>query len=898
MAVGPGSQLQHYRIVDKLGEGGMGVVWRATDTTLDREVAIKVLPEVFADDDERAQRFEREAKLLASLNHPNIAAIHGLHRVEGTHFLAMELVEGEDLAQRLTRGALSVDTTLDVARQIAEALEAAHEGGVVHRDLKPANVKLGPDGKIKVLDFGLAKAMSPETSSGGSDPSLSPTLTSANTQAGMILGTAAYMSPEQARGRPVDRRTDLWSFGCLLYECLTGVQLFGGETISDSLAAVLRKDPDWELLPTGTPTSIKKMLKRCLTRDPRKRLQDAGDARVELESAIEEPEEEAALAASAPGETAAPKEPAMQWLPWALVTAAVLVAGWFAMSGRGPSTTDPAASKLTIPVPGPTEFGDLAASPPAISPDGRFVVYGVEEPTGETRLWLRPLDDFETRPIAGTEGAAYAFWSPDSRHVAFFRGGKLRRIEIESGREQAIGGEGSTYPRGASWNASDQIVFAPNSNTGIHVIAAGGGEARQITTPDPDIPDSSHRWPYFLPDGERFLFTLWTNDLESQQKHGGIYISSLAGDEPRRLVPDASSSAYSSSGHILVVRGDNLVAIPFDAGRGEVTGEAAVIASDVLRNRANGHAAFTTSNDQTLIYATGQSMLPSALSWYDRDGNRTPVAGDPAPFLNFRLSPDSKRAAVSLPGPTGDGEIWVQDLARGVRTRLLQSQAQFDNPAWSGDGLRILYGSQERGAMDLVSRLADGSGDEETMLIDGMDKILYDWSLDGRWVAYWPLGSGQGTPDVWIYSVEDQTSQSLIDGEPTYEDARFSPDARWLTYVSDDSGRREVYAHAFGGAGAAGGARLQVSTAGGERPHWRRDGREIIYVDPQRRLMAVAVEETGGTLTLGQPQELFTFEQAIQAGDVTGDHRRFLVATREEVQSDPLRVILNWPADL
>jgi Tol biopolymer transport system component/predicted Ser/Thr protein kinase len=897
MSVGPGDSLQHYRIVDKLGEGGMGVVWRAIDTTLDREVAIKVLPEVFAAEDERTQRFEREAKLLASLNHPNIAAIHGLHQVEGRHFLAMELVEGEDLAQRLARGALPVDEALDVARQVAEALDAAHERGVVHRDLKPANVKLSPDGKVKVLDFGLAKAMSPEASSGG-DPGLSPTLTSANTQAGTILGTAAYMSPEQARGRPLDRRTDLWSFGCLLYECLTGVQLFGGETISDSLAAVLRKEPDWSLLPARTPRAVRRMLQRCLTRDPRKRLQDAGDARVELEHALEDPLEEIPGPVSA--DTPVRPRGGVAWLPWVLVAAAVLVAGWFALSGNTPPSGASLARKLLIPVPGATEFGDLAASPPAISPDGRFVVFGVEEANGGTRLWLRPINDFTARPLDGTEGAAYAFWSPDGRHVAFFRGGKLRRLEVATGRQQAIGGEGSSYPRGGSWNDRDRIIFAPNSNTGIHLIEAAGGEARQITEPDPEIPDGSHRWPWFLPDGERFLFTVWTNDLDAQEMYGGVYLGSLSGDEaPRRLVGDASSAAYAPPGYLLVERGGNLVAIPFDVGAGRIEGDAAVIASGVLRNRSNGHTAFSASNDRTLVYAGGQAFIPSTLAWYDRDGNRTEAAGEPAAFLNFRVSPDATRAAVSIPGPTGDGEVWVQDLARGVRTRLIHSSSQNDNPVWSGDSNRVLYGTQDRGALDLFVRSADGSGESLPVLVDDLDKILYDWSADGRYIAYWPLGSGSGTPDVWIYSVERESTTPLIAGRPRYEDARFSPDAGWVAYVSDDSGRREVFVQQLtGDDGEGAGARLQVSTGGGERPHWRNDGREIVYVDADRRLMAVAVEMRDGTLSLGQPQALFTFEQPVQAGDATADHTRFLVASREQTESEPLHVILDWPAEL
>jgi serine/threonine protein kinase/Tol biopolymer transport system component len=900
MAIEAGQQLMHYRLIEKIGEGGMGAVWRARDTTLERDVAIKVLPDLVSHDSERLGRFDREAKLLASLNHPNIAAIYGLHQAAGTSFLALELVEGEDLAQRMARGPLAVDEALDVFRQIAEGLEAAHERGVVHRDLKPANVKLTPDGKVKVLDFGLAKAMSPSEAASGSEGglSLSPTLTSAGTRAGMILGTAGYMSPEQARGRPLDRRTDLWSFGCVMYECLTGTRLFRGETVSDSLAAILRKEIDWSELPGGTPPVVRHLLQRCLTRDPRKRLQDAGDARVELEQAIENPS--AADPRATSPDAGLSGSAGRRWLPWIVAAVAVLVAFSFWLRDGTPVSSGASMSRrLTIPVPGPTRFGDLAASPPAISPDGRLVVFGVTD-RGETLLWLRPLNDFHARPIAGTEGAEYAFWSPDSKQIGFFRGGRLKRIELATGREQAIGGEGSSYPRGASWNRQGQIIYAPNSNAGIYLIDTAGGEARALTTPDPDIPDSSHRWPWFLPDGEHFIFTLWTNDLEARQQHGGVYLASLAGDEPpRRIAPDASNAAYVRSGHLLLVRGDNLVVFPFDVADRQVTGEPSVLAADVLGNSSNGHNAFSVSDDGTLVYATGQAFIESSLRWYDRTGEIADTPVEPAPFLRVELASDAKRAAATIPGPTGDGEIWIVDLVRGVRTRLVYGSVEHAYPIWSHDGNRILYASQKRAAMDFYSRRADGSGDEEDVFIDGQDKVLYDWSRDGRYLAYWPSGAGSGTPDIWIYSVERQSATALISGEPVQEGARFSPDGRWIAYVSDDSGRREVFVQALVGEDrTTAGARWQASTGGGDFPHWRDDGGELLYVDPSQKVMAVAIETQGDRLQLAPPVELFTIDGEIVSVEATGDHRRLLVAAQESAESKPLHVVLDWPAEI
>jgi tRNA A-37 threonylcarbamoyl transferase component Bud32 len=896
----PGRTLLHYRLVDKIGEGGMGVVWKAVDTTLGRDVAIKFLPPLFSEDPDRLARFEREARLLASLNHPNIATVHGLHEADGMRFLAMEFVEGEDLASRLERGPMPLEDVLAISKQIAAALEAAHASGVIHRDLKPANVVLTADGEAKVLDFGLAKAADPSAASASGSLSLSPTMTSAGTQAGMILGTAAYMSPEQARGKPVDRRTDLWSFGALLYECLTGVRLFHGETVSDSLAAILRKEPDWSALPDGTPPLVRLLVRRCLARDPKKRLQDAGDARIELEQAVEDPRGESLGLAR--DEAAAGVQPTGRpWVAWAIAFLAALVAVFFAMRGEEPAAPEMrAARRLMIPVPGPTEFGDYAASPPAVSPDGRFVAFGAIEKSGEINLRLRPLDGFTARPLSGTEGAKYAFWSPDSRHIGFFRGGKLRRIEVASGRIQSIGGEGSSFPRGGSWNEEGQIVFAPNSNTGIHLIDAMGGTAKQITKPDPEIPDGSHRWPVFLPDGQHYLFVLWTNDPIAKEEHGGVYVASIADDdEPTKVVSDASSVAYAPPGYLLVMRESNLIAVPFDADERRVSGDARVITSGVLRNRSNGHGAFSVSTEGTLVFASGQAFTSSTLRWYDRAGIKSTGLLEPAPYSMIRLAPEERLAAASIPGDTGDDEIWILDLDRGVRTRLVHGSSTYTEPIWSADDKRILYNSQELGANDFYMRSVDGSGDAQSVLLSDLDKALYDWSPDGNYLAYWPVGSGGGTSDIWIYSLERRTSELFVGGDAAYTDARFSPEMRWISYVSDDSGRPEVFVQAFDReAGVNGGGRWQLSTGGGTLPHWRTDGREVVYLDPDRRMMAVSIETGAAGLEFGVPHELFTVDERIAALDASGDHQRFLIATRDEIASEPLRVILDWQSGL
>jgi Tol biopolymer transport system component len=895
MRIEAGTRLLHYTLSEKIGEGGMGAVWRATDTTLNREVAIKLLPQIFADNAERLARFEREAKLLASLNHPNIAGIFGLHETvgdEGTvRFLAMELIEGQDLSQRLKAGPLPVDQALEIAAQMCAGIEAAHENGVVHRDLKPANVIVAPDGRVRLLDFGLAKAY--ENDPGGSDPSFSPTMTSAGTVAGMILGTAAYMSPEQARGKPVDRRADLWSFGCVLYEMLTGVSLFLGETISDSLAAILRKDPDWDKLPADTPPMVRLLLRRCLTRDPNKRLRDAGDARLELEQAIDDPRPEALGLAVGAANAADAGASRSSRVAWAVAVIAAVAAVGFALKGGDHAPAANIARRLQIPVPGPTRFGDDLAAPPVVSPDGRYIAFGALDSLGESTLWLRAIDVFEARQIAGTENAQYVFWSPDSKHLGFFLNGRLRRLEVATGRIQPIGGEGSSYPRGATWSRDGKILYAPDSNAGIFMIDADGGEPVQVTTPDPDVPDSSHRWPYFLPDGEHFLFLFWTNDVASREQYGGVYVGSLSGGEPVRVLSDASSVAY-ADGHILVVQEGNVLAVPFDADRLEVTGETRVVTSDVSLNRANGYANFSVSNDGTLVFARGDSDLPAMLQWVDRQGNLTPTLLEPAPFFDIRVSPEQTRVAAIMPGASGDGELWMIDLERGVRTRIAGGTSwTFSDAMWSGDGKQILYSSQEKGHSDLYTRNADGSGKQEEVLVDELDKVVYDWSADGRYLLFWQMGSGRGTPDLWVYDMQEKTSSELIAGNPGYFDGRFSPAADYVVYTTTESSPNQVFAQA-----RVGGARWQVSTNGGESPHWRRDGKEIVYLDPERRLMSVSVEYGPNGLKLGAPRMLFELDGVVPAFDATLDHDRFLVTMLAETESKPLYVILNWRAGL
>jgi len=891
-----GQQLLHYRLTDKLGEGGMGVVWKAIDTNLDREVAIKILPELFARDPERLARFEREAKLLASLNHPNIATVHGLHECDGQRFLAMELVQGEDLAVHLAQGSMDVDEALKVGAQVAAALEAAHSQGVVHRDLKPANVVLTPEGVAKVLDFGLAKVADPSAVSGATSIGMSPTITSLGTVAGMILGTAAYMSPEQARGKPVDRRTDMWSFGCLLHECLTGKQLFRGETVSDSLAAILRKDPDWSDLPTRTPPLVRLLLRRSLNRDPRQRLQDAGDARIELEQAIEDPQ--SLTLGFGPAE---PGSSPWRWLPWGLTVAALATALALMIGGGDPDSSPAPRRHLTATLGGAYSIGVdwTIDAPPMVSPDGRLLVAGVHDEDGTFGLSVRALNSFEAKLLPGTTGARFPFWSPDSKHLGFFRGGKLMRVELATDRQQTIDSPGGIEGRGASWNQHGQIIFAPNSNSGIQLIDEAGGELTPLTRLDPTITDCSHRWPQFLPDGEHFVYTLWSNDLEARARHGGIYLASLDGDQPTKLSSDASRADFASPDQLLFVSGGTLVSSRLDLTTRELAGEPRPISNEVMYSGTTAHAAFSVSQEGTLVYETGQTVRPASLVWYERSGDRTPVGDEAAPYQDLRLSPEAGRAAVVIYGQDGDGEIWFTDLERRVRTRAIARGSSEVNPVWSADGGRLYFASQATGTMDLYSVAADGSGDRLDLLLSEHDKDLMDVSTDGRHIAYWPVGTENSTPDIWIHDTQADRQYRLITGASTLTQLRFSHDSRYAAYVSDESGDPEVFVQALSisADGLQAGARWQLSVEGGASPIWRRDGREIAYVSQNRKVMSVSVGEVDGRLILGQPRELFEIGAVPIAIDATSDLKRFLIATTEEKTREPLRVILNWMSE-
>jgi Tol biopolymer transport system component len=630
-------------------------------------------------------------------------------------------------------------------------------------------------------------------------------------------------------------------------------------------------------------------LQRCLEKKPKQRLQAIGEARVLFEEYLAEPhsfdvDRSRSGARDRTWSTVA---------PWGIAVVA-LIALAFALlrEGNEPDRPEPIPYSLTIPVPGTTNYVENSATPPAISPDGRLLAYGMTDQDGVDQIWIRPLDSFDSYPLGGSIGALYPFWSPDSRHLGFFQDGRLRRIEIDTGRAQTITDKRAFYPRGACWTTSDQILFSHNSNTGIWTVEASGGEARQVTFPDTNVIDSSHRWPYALPDGDHFLFLGWTNDASALSKFGGIYLASLDGsDAPRRILRDTSGAAYSTTGHILVMQERNLVAIPFDLDAFRIDGEGFVVTEGVLVNRNNAHAVFTVSHTGTLVFARGLGSIPSAsLQWADRQGELTDTPIEPVPmFGDLRLSPDTRRAVTTLPGPTGDPEVWILDLVRGVRSRLTPSAPwTTSSPIWSPSGDRVLYVSAERGSWDLYTRNSDGSGGPTPILLDEFDKVASDWQ-DSR-VLLWSDDPNRAGAVIGVLDL-DSGKQTEVFEDPGSPTPRFSPDGSYISYSVNESGRNEVFIREI-----ESGARWQVSTNGGRLPHWSDDGTEIVYLDPQRRVMAVDVGLSDAGVTLGRPHQLFQVLQNVIAWDITGDHTRFLLAARPELASEPLHVILNWSA--
>jgi Tol biopolymer transport system component len=886
-----GRTIAHYEVTSHLGKGGMGEVYRARDSKLGRDVALKVLPEGFAADPERLARFQREAKLLASLNHPNIATIHGIEGDGAQRVLVLELVEGEDLYQHLASGPIPIKEALPIARQVADAIEAAHDQGIVHRDLKPANVVVTPGGIVKVLDFGLAKAVESDVSN--SNLSHSPTLLgSSPTMAGVILGTAAYMSPEQARGKRVDRRADIFAFGCLFYEMLTGRQAFSGETVSDTLAAVLRAEPDWTLLPKDTPRAIVKLLKRCLEKDPKQRLRDIGEARIVIDAVergveLDEPGNAAASAAAA-------AKPKHAWLPWSIAGIALVVAiASFALSRRGEApATAPGITQLSLILPPTTSLAlrGQNPAPPAISPDGRRIVFGISSQGGGL-LYVRSMDQPDAVELPGTDGAAYPFWSPDSRQIAFFAAGKLKRVEASGGPVTSICD--AALGKGGTWAADGSIYFAPNYASGIFRVAAEGGAAQAITVADSASGEVSHRFPRMLPDQKHFLYMSRTVSARSgSQGDAGIKlkVASVDGKMIRAIMP-AESNALFSDGRLLFTRNGFLVAQVFNPSTFELSGEPVPIANHVRAIPGASWSLFDVSSSGTLIYQAGSAVEGNQMTWVDLKGHEIGKLGEAAQHDDpIRISPDGSQVAVAIfDARVGTPDVWVYDVKRNVRTRFTTDSAADNNPVWSPDGSKLVLASTRRGHVELYTKSMGGSKPEELFYSASGDNFPTGWSPDGKYVVSAQLVTGGGWHIMAIPTTGGEARKILI--VPTGFGCCFSPNGRWLAYDSNDSGTRETYVIPFRG----GSRKWQVSTAGGFAPRWI--GKNLYYYN-ERALMRTEISEQDSTISIGSEETLFPISD-LQDFDLTRDEKKILLLqTLDEANKTPLSVVLNWTQKL
>ncbi|MDE3137293.1 MAG: protein kinase [Acidobacteriota bacterium] len=898
MALTRGTRLGPYEIVSSIGAGGMGEVYRARDTKLGRDVALKVLPEAFAADAERISRFEREAKVLASLNHPNIASIYGFEDSSGAHALAMELVEGQTLAARIANGPLTTDEALSVAKQICEGLEYAHERGMVHRDLKPANVKITPEGTVKLLDFGLAKALEGEAAAG--DISTSPTISRLATQAGIVLGTAAYMSPEQAKGKAVDRRADIWAFGCVFYEMLTGRQAFGGETVTDVLAAVVMKEPDWTALPQSTPQRIRELLRRCLTKDAKQRLQAIGEARV----AISEVPSSITVDLKSSIAVAAPQVRASAWrraVPWAgvMVFGVVAILLAYGYLRRTPQTARAIVSEIPAPANATFAFGGNVAGPPVISPDGERIAFAAISPDAKRRLWVRLLDSTAAQPLEGTEGATFPFWSPDGRSLGFFANGKLNRIDASGGPELAVAD--ASNGRGGSWGADGTILFTPDTISPIYRVPAAGGTPQAVTKLNAARQDFTHRWPQFLPDGKHFLFYAHGNFSQND----GTYVASLDGGEPKLLVAGDSNALYAQPGYLLFVRQGTLMAQRWDAGSLRLIGEATPLAEHAGANLLLWHAVLGVSENGLLAYQAGNPVGENGhLLWFDRDGRQIGETGTSGYFTAASLSPDGSKLAaeIGIPGVSGFN-IWVFDLARGTATRLTFSSSIDAAPCWSPDGKTIAFESNRSGHthLHLYEKAADGTRNTSSLLVDNADENNPSFSPDGRYLMFERVAATPGShSEIWALPLFGDRKAFPVAKNPQFDLAgpALSPDGKWLAYSSHESGLPELYVVPFG----KGTGKWEVSNGGGTRPRWRHDGGELFYLSLDDKMMSAEISPQAASLVIGKVVPLFQTNPAFSSHvhwpyDVSADGKKFVVAT-ESLQklTEPLTLIVNWPA--
>jgi serine/threonine protein kinase/Tol biopolymer transport system component len=872
-----GRQIGSFTVHSLLGAGGMGEVYRAHDTRLGRDVAIKILPAVWLVDAERRARFDREARTLASLNHPHIGAIYGIEDVDDSRALVLELVEGPTLADRIVTGALPIREALLIASQIADALDAAHQSGIVHRDLKPANIKIRPDGQVKVLDFGLAKAAGISTAR---DATQAMTANVA-TEHGVVLGTVAYMSPEQARGAPVDKRTDVWAFGCVLYEMLTGLAPFARRTSSDSIAAILEHEADLQKLPASTPRAIVRLLRRCLEKDVGPRLRDMGDVRSEIDEAR----------ADLSGTYRAASTSSASSRRWPLIVAATallsaaLAAATAWMLKPASETRSPPLVRLTATLPDGDVLGNLDL-PVTISPDGRTIVYAASHGDKVPQLFVRAIDSNAVTPLADTEGAYSPFFSPDGRSIGFFALGKLKKVLMAGGGSATI----CDAPRamGGAWGRDDTIYFAPINTSGLWSVPAAGGTPREFSHVNRQKGEVSHRFPQVLGDGKTVLFTVWTGP-GWDEKHLAIQV----GDEAhRQIIPGASTGRYVNTGHVVYSKAGALLVAPFDLASQKFTGPPVTLVDRTSETESEA-AQYAISESGTLVSVPSPAQIfERKLVWVRRDGTVEATGAPPAAYTDPAVSPDGRFAAISIQGPTQT--LWVFDFARSTMTTL-PSNGSSQAPVWTADGKRLVYRGTRAGYRNLFWRSADGASDEERLTTSDTLHTPSPLSRDGAFVLFSDIGSDTAS-DIWILDLRPQSAaRQMLKSRFNEVSPAVSPDGHWLAYLSDESGRTELHLRTF----PAGGGKIVISNDGAAEPRWSRDSRELFYRNGDR-MMAVPIGPSGP----GTPHVVFegryqTTDTGVGGYDVAPDGRFLMIQpAASTAKASRINVVLGWLDDV
>jgi len=879
--ISPNTNIGQYTIVSKIGEGGMGEVYRARDSKLGREVAIKVLPAAFSEDGERLRRFEQEAQAASALNHPNILVIFHIGMHSGAPYIVSELLEGETLRERMGGVALPQRKVIDYGLQIAHGLAAAHTKGIVHRDLKPENVFITKDGRVKILDFGLAKLTG---SADGIQSQTEVPTRRVDTDPGVVMGTLGYMSPEQLRGRPVDHRSDIFSFGAILYEMLSGKRAFRGESTADTMSSILREDPP-DLSETNKTVSpaLERVVHHCLEKNPEERFHSASD----LAFAIEALSSSSALSGSTTALSAAlptPKRKRRELLAWAAAAFCLLAAIALGVLYLRRPTTEERSMRFVIAL--PEKATDVAV--PVISPDGRTVAF-VANVEGKRFIYIRPLDSITAQRVAGTDNATFPFWSPDNRYLAFFVENKLKKIEATGGSPQTICDVQS--PGSGTWNREGMILFGAE-NSPILRVSASGGTAIPVLKLDESRKETSQYSPSFLPDGRHFLYQSWITTSEDS----AIFVASLDGQDRKQLLKNDSNATY-AAGYLLFARESTLMAQPFDIAKLQLSGDPFPVSEQVIFTAQYSYSNFSISENGTLVFCNG-SNTNRQLVWFDRNGKSLGAVGPPSEYNDVVLSPDEKRVATqNIVG--GNSDIWLLDLARGLLSRFTFDPSTDDDPIWSPDGSAIAFSSTRNGRFDLYRKASGGGGNDELLLKSESDKEGSDWSPDGRFILFTQHGSTSGEPDIWALPLFGDGKPYPLPHSPFAEDqGYFSADGKWFAYTSNESGRSEVYVQSF----PPSGGKWQVSTGGGAQPHWRRDGKELFYMAPDRKLMAVDIK-IGSMLEISAPKALFQTQviryEAPNRYVVTGDGQRFLVNSPVEAGSQtPITVVVNWIASV